>query len=188
MDISNLVIGNSEAEARVIAAIVSNVLQYEDKCQKKGSFVLGSTVDGSDVFFEIVSYDLKKGALLFDGSDSRRIAESIVQNDTLTSYLTEVEVIHEDLGRRYMALFASNNMRYICAFICEEAGEEVYVYAAVAKALSLMYDDEELRDSTARLFIEELEDHPGILALEEYVEKLFNEAKLPAIRDWKASL
>ncbi len=157
----------------------------EDKCPKKGSFVLGSTVDGSDVFSEIVLYDLKKGALLFDGSDSRRIAESIVQNDTLTSYLTGVEVIHEDLGRRYMALFASNNMRYIC----EEAGEEVYVYAAVAKALSRIHDDdEELRDSTARLFIEELEDHPGILALEEYVEKLFNEAKLPAIRDWKASL
>ncbi|MBO7560939.1 hypothetical protein J6T21_02805 [Candidatus Saccharibacteria bacterium] len=187
-NISNLVIRNNEAEARVIASVVSNVLQHEDKCPKKGSFVLCDTVDSSDISSEIVSFDLGRGTASCGDSDSRKVAEEIIQNDVHTSYLTEVSVILEDHGHKYMSLFASDDRRYICAFVSECIGAEIYVYAAVAQALSIMHNDDVLKASASRLYAEELEDHPGIFALEDYVATLFSVSELPAIRDWKASL
>ena len=188
-NISNLVIRNNEAEARVIASVVSNVLQHEDKCPKKGSFVLCDTVDSSDISSEIVSFDLGRGTASCGDSDSRKVAEEIIQNDVHTSYLTEVSVILGDHGHKYMSLFASDDRRYICAFISECIGAEIYVYAAVAQALSIMHnDDDVLKASASRLYAEELEDHPGIFALEDYIATLFSVSELPTIRDWKASL
>ena len=187
-NVSNLVNKNNEAEARVIASIVSKVLQHEDKCPKKGSFVLCDTVDSSDVYSEIVSFDLRRGTMLCGDSDSRELAEEIVQNDVHTSYLTEVSIILEDHGYKYMSLPASDDRRYICAFISECIGAEIYVYAAVAQALSIMHNEDALKASASRLYSEELEDHPGIFVLEDYIATLFAVSELPAIKDWKVSL
>ena len=60
-----------------------------------------------------------------------------------------------------------------------------YVYCAVARALANMgKEDEALQDECEHLFFSEVDEYPGLYALREFVDELFEKCELPELKKW----
>ena len=183
-----------EEEANVIVAIVKDIIEGSVISARSGTFLLYGIKNGEHEPERLISFDLSRRGptkkFFWTDKNSRELAEEVIERVAGSDYAGEPYrgVITYYVDTPLFLELWSTCGRFACAFYADKGfySDMTYVYCAVAKALAMMRKgDEVLQESCEEIFLREIDEYTGILVLREYVERLFNECKLPEIAIWK---
>lgn len=197
MNITNLKLGLVpkttlfKEEADAIVAVVKDVISKSKISVKNGTFLLYGVKNGEREPQRLISFDFGRGPAkkfsIFE-KDSRCLAEEILELEVRKDHSESYSGISYYFDSPPFLQLRTTYGRFICAFYAGEGlySGMTYVYSAVAKALALLCEnDEVLQKSCGDVFIREIDDEPRILELEDYVEDLFLKSKLPELAAWQ---
>lgn len=180
----------SKEEINVVFAVLNKVFEHEKNCPKQGTFILAGQKDGREPF-KIISCEFPRGEkknFVASYRSSRNMAEDVVYAASTYKKEGGGSALNYMYNTPYFIRLNTDNGRFLVAFFVDtgEFSFQTLVYMAIVRTLAeLRRGDKILEESCEHTFFTEIEDSPGLAALEVYVKSLFEECSLPELEEWQ---